>query len=311
MSDIKLFRFSEAGATELKGKSAKLEQNLHQLIERHMECFLGIHFLAGEFPTGKNHHGRIDSLGLDENHCPVILEYKRHNNQNVINQGLFYLDWLLDHHGDFKLLVQERLGTQAAKNIEWDGTRVLCIAGDFTRYDLHAVAQIGRNIELIRYKFFADDLLLLEQLTPASSAIVPQPAGTSAKSMQISEQKGSAHKVHGTLATHIAAMPPEMAALWQHLLDVIRNLGDDVSVKSLLHYVACSRFKNFACLAPLKGRIVLWLKLDPAAQPPIKGFSRDVTSVGHLGTGNLEISIRDEASLAQAIPLIEQAYAEN
>lgn len=121
MSDIKLFRFSEAGATELKGKSAKLEQNLHELIERHMECFLGIHFLAGEFPTGKNHHGRIDSLGLDENHCPVILEYKRHNNQNVINQGLFYLDWLLDHHGDFKLLVQERLGTQAAKNIEWDG----------------------------------------------------------------------------------------------------------------------------------------------------------------------------------------------
>ena len=25
--------------------------------------------------------------------CPVIVEYKRHNNENVINQGLFYLDW--------------------------------------------------------------------------------------------------------------------------------------------------------------------------------------------------------------------------
>ena len=25
----------------------------------------------------KTHGGRIDSLGLDENHCPVILEYKR------------------------------------------------------------------------------------------------------------------------------------------------------------------------------------------------------------------------------------------
>jgi RecB family endonuclease NucS len=47
--------------------------------------------------TGKTHRGRIDSLGLDENGCPVIIESKRKLNENVINQGLFYLDWLLDH----------------------------------------------------------------------------------------------------------------------------------------------------------------------------------------------------------------------
>ena len=39
---------------------------------------------------------------------------------------------------------------------------LLCIAADFTRYDEHAVAQINRNIELIRYKLFGTDLLLLE-----------------------------------------------------------------------------------------------------------------------------------------------------
>jgi hypothetical protein len=33
----------------------------------------------------------------DENGSPVIFEYKRSVNENVINQGLFYLNWLLDH----------------------------------------------------------------------------------------------------------------------------------------------------------------------------------------------------------------------
>lgn len=97
MSDIKLFRFSKDSAEELAGRSVLVERELHDLMEKHMECFLGIRFVAHEYTTGKNHRGRIDSLGLDENCCPVIIEYKRHTNENVINQGLYYLDWLLDH----------------------------------------------------------------------------------------------------------------------------------------------------------------------------------------------------------------------
>ena len=40
---------------------------------------------------------------------------------------------------------------------ELAGTRLLCIAADFTRYDEHAVAQINRNIELVHYKLFGED----------------------------------------------------------------------------------------------------------------------------------------------------------
>ena len=38
----------------------------------------------------------MDCIGIDENHYPVIFEYKRSMNENVINQGQFYLNWLLD-----------------------------------------------------------------------------------------------------------------------------------------------------------------------------------------------------------------------
>ena len=77
----------------------------------------------------------MDSIGIDENHCPVIFEYKRSVKENVINQGLFYLNWLLDHKDSFKVLVIEKLGLKAANNIDWSMPRVVCVAGDFTKYD--------------------------------------------------------------------------------------------------------------------------------------------------------------------------------
>src|SRR4051812_3957423 len=94
--------------------------------------------------------------------APRSLEYKRAVNENVVSQGLFYLDWLLDHRKEFQWLVMEKLGSEVAKTVEWSGPRLLCIAGDFTRYDEHAVKQIARNIELMRYRRFGGDLLMLE-----------------------------------------------------------------------------------------------------------------------------------------------------
>src|SRR5579863_8041795 len=142
-------------------------------MEQHLESFLGVRFLATEYVTGKAHGGRIDTLGLDDNNCPVIIEYKRALNENVISQGLFYLDWLMDHQGEFTLQVMKRLGAEWAEKIDWSGPRLLCIAGDFTRYDEYAVLQIPRNIELLRYRRYGGDLLLLE-LVRANTA-VPNP----------------------------------------------------------------------------------------------------------------------------------------
>ncbi|CAN7291173.1 hypothetical protein LJR034_001312 [Caballeronia sp. LjRoot34] len=162
MSDIKLFNLAAGVATELEGQASDLEKPLQTLIENNLEPLLGIRFLASEYATGKTHAGRIDSLGLDENDGPVILEYKRSVGENVINQGLFYLDWLMDHQAEFKLLVMEKLGHATAALIDWSVPRLLCIAADFTKYDAHAVQQINRNVELIRYRRFGSDLLLLE-----------------------------------------------------------------------------------------------------------------------------------------------------
>ena len=84
MRDIKLFRMIGDNINELIGQSVSLEKSLQQLLEHHLETFLGILFLASEYSTGKKHAGRIDTLGIDENNSPVIIEYKRSLNEIVI-----------------------------------------------------------------------------------------------------------------------------------------------------------------------------------------------------------------------------------
>jgi RecB family endonuclease NucS len=87
MSDIKLFRLTNGTATELQGSASDLEKPLQTLIEADLAPLLNIRFIASEHSTGKTHGGRIDSLGLDENHCPVILEYKRSVAQELCHCG--------------------------------------------------------------------------------------------------------------------------------------------------------------------------------------------------------------------------------
>ena len=150
MSDIKLFQTSAAGVAELPGGDVLLEKSLQNLFESNLETLLGVRFLASEFVT--NEGGRMDTLGIDENNAPVVIEYKRSSNENVINQGLFYLDWLMGHRKDFEWLVLKKLGESEAGKVDWSGPRLICIAGDFGKYDEHAVKQMNRNIALVRYR---------------------------------------------------------------------------------------------------------------------------------------------------------------
>src|SRR3569623_1742615 len=248
MSDIKLFRVgSSTGVLELEGRSAAVEKSIQTLFEKHLEAFLGIRFLASEYVTGKTHGGRIDSLGIEENNCPVIIEYKRSLNEHVINQGLFYLDWLLDHKAEFQLLAMTRIGHGVEQAIDWQGTRLLCIAGDFTRYDVHAVQQINRNIELIRYRHYADDLHLLD-LVNATTASTGQSSGPVLPAAEGGNGKKGVKGSYKTVGEYLAQSPPPLKDLFEQVRAFLLALGDDVQLKELQLYFAFKRIKNFACV---------------------------------------------------------------
>lgn len=307
MSDIKLFRTENGQVEQLEGRSVAVEKSIQNLIERHLDAFLGVRFLASEFSTGPKHGGRIDTLGIDENGYPVIIEYKRSLNENVINQGLFYLDWLMDHRGDFELLVMKELGDEAAEALDWSGPRLLCIAGDFTKYDGHAIRQINRNIELLRYQRYGEELLLLELVNATSKQ------GTEPASNGDSEGKGGGS--YKTVTDYLEQAGPELTDRFEALKAFCLALGDDVQQKTLKYYFAFKRIKNFACVEvhPSSGEITVFVKADYDNSDLLERIDqdealRDVREIGHYGTGNLEIRLESDGDLERTQNLIAASY---
>ncbi|MBT3392392.1 MAG: DUF91 domain-containing protein, partial [Chloroflexi bacterium] len=115
--------------SQIKPASFASERELQRLFEANLLQFLGVHFIGSEFTTGDRQRGRIDTLGIDQDGFPTIIEYKKTTKENVINQGLFYLDWLVDHKGDFTLAAQETLGMEI--EIDWSAPRLILIAESF------------------------------------------------------------------------------------------------------------------------------------------------------------------------------------
>lgn len=296
MAEIKLFELvpqvrARASSTVL------LEKELQNTIEANMETFFGVRFLKSEYAITS---GRMDSIGIDENNSPVIFEYKRSSSENVINQGLFYLDWLLDHKADFKLLVIEKLGMDVADQIDWSVPCVICIANDFTKYDIHAVNQMQRNIKLVKYRKYDNDLILFEHLN--SPVVKPTSDSQSVPAPNSNTQKTHLEK--------LAAASDHYKTLYSSICDFIESLGDDLTQNQLKLYLAYKKIQNVFCIEIYKQRIIIRMKLDPDTVELENGFTQDMRNTGHYGTGDLEVSIKTEADFIKAKPLIERAYAE-
>ena len=73
---------------------------MQTLIEKHLEAFLGMRFWPLNMQPEKLTAVESTLWVLMKMDAQVILEYKRALNENVISQGLYYLDWLLDHKAE-------------------------------------------------------------------------------------------------------------------------------------------------------------------------------------------------------------------
>src|SRR6185369_5213456 len=203
--------------------------------------------------------------------CPVILEYKRSSNENVMNQGLFYLDWLMDHKAEFQLLALKHVDQEKVDSIDWSSPRLICVAADFTRYDAHAVQQIDRNIELIRYRQFGNEFLLLELVNTTSGKSASVKVGGASKIAK-SKNKSKGPTVYGAEA--LITANPETRELFESLEGYAMSLGDDVQSKDLKLYIAFKRIRNFTTVEVYKEKLLLHVHLNPDKVELVDGFTR-------------------------------------
>ncbi|MFD7856153.1 transporter [Streptomyces microflavus] len=283
--------------TEVTPRLADVEADVQSLIEAHMDTMLGVQFLASEYVIDCVDGGRIDSLGIDENGAPVVVEYKRGTDAGVINQGLYYLSWLTRHRSVFDTLVRDRLGVPTAAQVLWSAPRLICVAGDFTRYDAHAVREHRRSIDLVRYRYYGSDHVSLETV------------------VSVTGKSGAANRrtrrqAHMDAPQALQRQTGAMAELAVAADETLRGLGDGITRVQRKQYAAYQRLRNFACvIPPQQTKLLVYLKADPKSVDLTPGFTRDVTGLGHHGTGDLEVQLRTERDLERAQDLFRLSYA--
>jgi len=304
-----LFEIRQQVLKSIKRSNFNLEKNLQDLIEKNLVEIFNFRFVATEFSTGKSHAGRIDTLALSEENNPVIIEYKKVESSDLVNQSLFYLHWIYDHKGDFELAARKVLGNDV--QVDWSDVRVICIAPNYKKYDLHAVQVMGANIELWTYRLFENSTLYLEEVFHRTY----QPTTTTgeygkAPVMVAAGKKAALTRATGTYTfdEHLKGKPEKIKELAMQIQDFILGIDTAIDENPKKFYVAYKTSQNIVCMETKKQKITLYIKLNPKVIKDLPAIARDVTEIGHYGTGDLEITVKSENDFEAAKQYIKMAY---
>ena len=304
-----LFQIVNESLVSIAQSDLDSEKRLQALIEKSLGQTFNCRFVASEFSTGATHAGRIDTLALSEENNPVIIEYKKVESSDLINQSLFYLSWLNDHRGDFEIVARRAIPEVA---VDWSDIRVICLAPNYKRYDLHAVSVMGANIELWRYRLFENSCLYLEEIYRKAIRTTPDTADATMKNpvMVAAGKKAAITRATAsyTVDQHFEGKPERVRELAQKVREFITGLDNAIEEVPKKYYIAYKISQNIASMWVGNKEVAIYLKLDPKEIKPALDIVRDVSNLGHVGTGDTEVSIECEEDFEAAKPLIEKAY---
>lgn len=290
-----IFKENKGKLTKLRTQPLGKEKQLQTLVEENLLEALDMHFLASEYQT--TFGGRIDTLAVDISGAPVIIEYKRNKNENVINQGLSYLKWLKAQKVEFfEMLVMKQLEESIASSltIDWKNPRVICIAESYSKFDIDTVEVVPIRIELMIYRYYSDSIFSLE---PMSVGEPPSQTAPSAKN----DKAVSDYSIESLLAKSTDLTK----SMFYDLRERILELDGNVTEKATSLYIAYRLTKNFIELHPLKNSLKLFLRHVDYDDP--EGRVEDV-SEKYQWTLDRRLYLNDPEELDYVLSIIEQSY---
>ena len=304
-----IFEIKDKKVKRIKPVEFKLEKDLQKLVETNLEIFFNCTFIASEFSTGNVHSGRIDTLAISEDNNPVIIEYKKVASSELINQSLYYLHWITDHKGDFQVAVNK----SQKKNVEidWSEIRVICIAPEFKKYDLHAVQMMDSNIELWQYKIYENGIISIDEVFRKSeNQSLGNRVDNGKNPIMVEAGRKAAltrKSATYTIEEHINKLNKGLIDLLNEIREYIVNIKSSIEETPKKYYIAYKTTQNFVCIEVQKKKLLLLLKINPDELNELPKQARDVRKIGHFGTGDLEITIKNLNDFEETKNLINKS----
>jgi predicted transport protein len=281
-----------------------LERDIQKIFEDNLEELLNVTFLAHEYSTSFG--GRMDTLGIDHEGNPCIIEYKKGQNDSVINQGLSYLRWLLDHKDSFEKICNEK---KITTTIQWGSPRVICVAESYNKFDADTADLLPINIELYKYKMYEDDLLVLDKENYQKVKI-------NGMTKFVSEDTGRQEKLQETyvIEDHLAQADTKTQELYKVLKEQILSLDQNIIEEPKKLYIAYKMTRNFVDIVVKKNKLKLLINIKTGELNDPKGLARNLETpvhIGHWGNGDYEVIFSSEDEIDYLMSLIRQSYELN
>lgn len=281
----------------------KLERDIQNLFEQNLEVLTSLKLVKSEFTIKQS---RVDTLAFDpESKAFVIIEYKRSQNYSVVDQGVSYLNLMLEYKADF--IVEYNEAQQAnlkRSDVDWSQSRIIFVSPSFTEFQKQSTNFKDLAIELWEIKRFENDIVTISHVKKSKSA-------PSIRQVQQSEDTEIGKvteeiKVY-TEDDHLAGKSDQVKELYEAYKAAILNLLPEIEVEAKKLYVAFKRPKNVVDIRIQSESLKMWINLKKGQLLDEKGLTRDVSQSGHWGNGDYELTVTDTTNLEYIMSLVKQA----
>lgn len=130
---MQIFHKQKKELSVLKEIPFKLEKEIQTLFEDNLKNTTDLKLIKSEFTIKSN---RIDTLAFDEESKSfVIIEYKRNQNYSVVDQGVSYLNLMLEYKADFIVEYNETQKENLKRtDVDWSQSKIIFVSPSFTDF---------------------------------------------------------------------------------------------------------------------------------------------------------------------------------
>ncbi|WP_118196907.1 DUF5655 domain-containing protein [Albibacterium indicum] len=301
---MQLFTRTKNQLISLKEKAFKLEKDIQKLFEVNIEEITGFKMIKSEFVIKAQ---RIDTLAYDtDSQSFVIIEYKRERNYSVVDQGVSYLNLMLEYKADFIVEYNETQQDNLKRvDVDWSQSKVIFVSPSFTDFQKQASNFKDLPIELWQIKQYEGDIIVVNPVKKSKSAPTVKTIQNTVNSEL--EKVAKQVKVY-TEDEHLNGKSDDTNELYQAFKQSIFNLDSSVDIKPKKMEIGFTKNgKIFTDICILRSSLKMWINLKRGTLDDPKGLARDVSSIGHWGNGDYEIIVSDTKNLEYIMSLIKQA----
>ncbi|WP_114890376.1 DUF5655 domain-containing protein [Haemophilus influenzae] len=299
---MKIFTSKKGQLSQLKQQKFKLEKDIQRLFEENLTLLSGYIFIRSEFSI-KN--SRIDTLAFDpETQAFVIIEYKRQQNSSVVDQGISYLNLMLEYKADFIVEYNEKQKVPLKRNdVDWSQSKVIFVSPAFNDFQIQATNFKDLPIELWEVNRFDNDIITLNIINKSKSAPNIK-AVSNEKREEFSILKEI--KVYQE-SDHLSDKSDFIQELYEDFKQGILNLDPDIEINTRKLYIAFKKDRNIADIRIQQKNLKIWINLPYGELDDPKNLAKNVSNTGHWGNGDYEITIESTQYLEYVMSLIKQA----